>query len=110
MKRIISSKSKGLAILSVLAFTFFVSILILKSNVQAEDVVDNGIKKAVIIYQLHDDIPNETFVQLATNYLEGAGYKVDYYSTNDITVDFYKELPKLNYQYIVVRSHGVADF
>jgi hypothetical protein len=40
-------------------------------------------------------------------YLEKAGYRVDYFTTKDITVDFYKKLPTKGYEYILIRSHGV---
>jgi len=66
-------------------------------------------KKAAIIDQLHDDIPNVVFQQIATGYLEDAGYEVDLFTTEDITVDFYKNLPKMNYDYVVIRTHGATD-
>lgn len=64
---------------------------------------------AVIIDQLNDSIPNKYFQDKATQYLELAGYKVDIYNTEDITVDFYKNLPSMNYEYIVIRTHGLED-
>ena len=38
--------------------------------------------------------------------LEGAGYQVDLFTTKDITVDFYKNLPSMNYNFILIRTHG----
>lgn len=67
---------------------------------------DDGIDRAVIIDQLHDDFPNQSFQQKATEYLETGGYQVDLYTTKDITVDFYKELPSMGYKFIVIRSHS----
>ena len=64
---------------------------------------------AVIIDQLHDTIPNVYFQEKATQYLELAGYQVDITTTQDITVDFYKNLPSMNYKYIVIRTHGLED-
>jgi len=64
--------------------------------------------KAAIIDQLYEDYPNEDFHQKATEYLETAGYQVDVFTTESITVDFYKSLPKKNYQFVVVRTHGVV--
>ncbi len=64
---------------------------------------------AVIIDQLHDTIPNVYFQEKATQYLELAGYEVDITTTQDITVDFYKNLPSMNYKYIVIRTHGLED-
>lgn len=65
--------------------------------------------QAVIIDQLHDSIPNKYFQEKATQYLELAGYQVDIITTEDITVDYYKNLPLMNYKYIVIRSHGLED-
>jgi hypothetical protein len=64
---------------------------------------------AVIIDQLHDSIPNLYFQEKATQYLELAGYQVDIFTTQDITIDFYKNLPSMNYKYIVIRTHGLED-
>jgi len=64
---------------------------------------------AVIIDQLHDSIPNVYFQEKATQYLELAGYQVDITTTQDITVDYYKNLPSMNYKYIVIRTHGLED-
>ena len=64
---------------------------------------------AAIIDQIHDSFPNESFQQKAQQYLEKAGYDVDVYTTEDITVDFYKKLPSLNYKFIFIRTHSVED-
>jgi len=66
-------------------------------------------KLAAIIDQLHDTIPNEYFQKNVQQYLELAGYQVDIYTTKDITVDFYKKLPSLNYKFIVLRTHSGED-
>jgi len=62
---------------------------------------------AAIIDQLHDLIPNERFQQKTLEYLENAGYDVDIYTTEDITVDFYKKLPSMNYEFIYIRTHSL---
>lgn len=64
---------------------------------------------AVIIDQLNDSIPNKYFQDKATQFLVLAGYQVDIINTEDITVDFYKNLPSMNYEYIVIRTHGLED-
>ena len=68
---------------------------------------DDGIKKAVIIDQLHDYMPNQSFHEEATKYLGNAGYAVDVFKSEDITVDFYKKLPSMGYDFIVIRSHAL---
>jgi len=64
---------------------------------------------AAIIDQLHDSIPNKSFQQKALEYLENAGYDVDVYTTEDITVDFYKKLPSMNYKFIYIRTHSLEE-
>ena len=108
MKRIFSN-TKLIVLVSVVVVASFISVLVLKDGVKAENLLDDGSKKAAIIDQLDADIPNKYFQDEAVNYLEAAGYKVDLYTTKDITVDFYKRLPEMNYKFIVIRTHGVAD-
>ena len=89
---------------------FFVTILFFQ-GIDADDslvIEEDYVKKAVIIDQLHRDIPNQHFQNTAVSYLENAGYQVDYITTKDITVDFYKNLPSQGYEYLVIRSHGVT--
>jgi len=84
---------------------------------ESESVVTSNIEpkqtptqlRAVIIDQLHKDIPNLKLQADAQRMLEDAGYKVDLYTTDEITVDFYKNLPSMNYHFILIRSHGGED-
>jgi len=69
----------------------------------------DGPPRALIIDQLHDQMPNEVFHTKATEYFEAAGYTLDIVTTKDVTVDFYKELPKMNYKFVVVRTHGAEN-
>jgi len=101
-------KSKILALASIVAITFAVSILLIQ-NGEAEIVAYDGPPKAAIIDQLYDEIPNELFHQKATEYLESAGYEVDIFTTKDVTLELYKTLPEKNYKIVVVRTHGVTD-
>jgi len=80
------------------------------TEIETEDETTITIKKAVIIDQLHQDFPNESFQQNATKILTDGGYEVDLFTTVDITVDFYKELPSMDYEFIVLRSHSLAIY
>lgn len=62
---------------------------------------------AAIIDQLDDSIPNKRHQQKTLEYLENAGYDVDIYTTEDITVDFFKKLPSMNYKFIIFRTHSL---
>ncbi len=87
----------------------FVTINIQKEMFQFEIMGYEGPPKAVIIDQLDNDYPNEEFQNKVTEYLRSDGYKVDLVTTDEITVDFYKKLPSMNYKYIVIRGHSLGD-
>ena len=86
-----------------------VSVLTL-AFVENQPTLDDGILNAAIIDQLYDGIPNTDFQQNATEYFKTAGYDVDIYNTKDVTVDFYKKLPSMDYEFIVIRSHATGLF
>lgn len=77
---------------------------------EAESFGNDGIPKAAIIDQLYDEMTNEPFQKEAIEYFENAGYQVDVFNTQNVTIDLFKNLPKMNYKFVVVRTHGVADF
>lgn len=63
-------------------------------------------KTAVIVDQLSLTEPNPAFVDTATKLLEQADYAVDYYSGEEVTVDFYRDLPTRGYDLIILRVHS----
>jgi hypothetical protein len=65
-----------------------------------------GPKTAVIVDQLSLTQPNPAFVETATSTLELAGYSVDYYPGEEVTVEFYRNLPSHGYNLIVLRVHS----
>ena len=66
----------------------------------------SGPKTAVIVDQLSLTQPNQAFVEEATATLERGGYVVDYFPGEEVTVEFYRELPTHGYDIIVLRSHA----
>lgn len=66
----------------------------------------SGPPRAAIVDQLAMTDPNPAFVTAATRELQNAGYVVEYYKSELVTVDFYRNLPKRNYQFILLRSHA----
>ena len=64
--------------------------------------------KAAIVDQLSLTFPNQAFVEAAANTLRQAGYTVDYYSGEKVTVGFYRSLPEHGYGFIVLRVHSTA--
>lgn len=67
---------------------------------------DGGRDRAAIVDQLNILEPNPDFISGATRILESYGFKVDVWQGSDITVDFYRKLPSLNYKFIVLRVHS----
>jgi len=99
---------RGIAVLATTAI--LISVFSTLAFVENQTTLDDGVPKAVIIDQLHDQMPNPDFQQNATEYFKTAGYDVDIYNTKDITVDFYKKLPSMDYEFIVIRSHATAFY
>lgn len=109
MKNKIYSNIK-LLLVAIVVITASITYVTFAQVGEAESLQDDGILRAAIIDQLYDEIKNENFHDDAIGYLENAGYVVDVYTTTDITVDFFKKLPQMNYDFVVMRTHGVADF
>ncbi len=63
-------------------------------------------KTAAIVDQLSLTQPNPAFVESATGLLQQAGYAVDYYPGEEVTVDFYRSLPTHDYDLIILRVHS----
>ncbi len=95
------------ALIGIIIFAA-VSINFEESLTENENASFTKIPKAAIIDQLHNDMPNEDYQKMLTEYLEIAGYEVDLYTTDAITVNFYKRLPAMNYEFIVIRSHALG--
>lgn len=64
--------------------------------------------KAAIVDHLSLTFSNQTFIRTATNILKQAGYTVDYYSGEKVTVDLYRNLAKHGYKLIILRVHSTA--
>jgi hypothetical protein len=68
---------------------------------------DNGGElRAVIVDQLSSFRENEDFIAEVTRELEDYGFKVDLYQGDEITVDFYRQLPGRGYELIIFRAHS----
>ena len=67
---------------------------------------ESGPPRAAIVDQLSLTFPNQDFIEEATMTLERAGYVVDYYPGEEITVDFYRDLPEQNHDLVIFRAHA----
>jgi hypothetical protein len=84
--------------------------LLLCSCGSGSDNHTTGPPTAAIVDQLSLTVPNPDFVSSATSLLEEAGYTVDYYPGEQVTVPLYRDLPGLGYDLIILRVHsGIAQ-
>ncbi len=98
-----------LAALSVLVF-ITPGLLLLSaccgSNPESPHALLPSGTKAAIIDQLSPLYPNEGFILSTIDELESYGFQVDVFNGDEISVDFYRTLPRRDYKLIVLRSHS----
>ena len=63
-------------------------------------------KSAAIVDQLSLTQPNPEFVSSARGTLAEAGYAVDYFPGEQVTVDLYRTLPERDYDVVILRVHA----
>lgn len=73
------------------------------------DPEPDGPLRAAIVDQLDLTFPNQLFREEATQTLETAGYEVEYIPGEQVTVDYYRELPTHDYDLIVLRIHAARN-
>lgn len=64
--------------------------------------------KAAIVDQLSGTFPNPSFNDNAKTILVSAGYTVDYYGPDQVTVDFFRNLPSKGYGLVIIRAHSTG--
>ncbi len=62
--------------------------------------------KAALVDHLSLTFPNQSFIDNTTEILEQAGYTIDYYPGEEVTVDFYRDLPNHHYEIVILRVHS----
>lgn len=62
--------------------------------------------KAALVDHLSLTFPNQSFINKTTEILEQAGYTVDYYPGEEVTVEFYRNLPTHHYELVILRVHS----
>ncbi|HXV67067.1 MAG TPA: hypothetical protein VD731_07585 [Nitrosopumilaceae archaeon] len=106
-------KKQILTIAGIAIILIGFSITLVSQNFQMDSpklqIMNTGNPRAAIIDQLDEEIPNKEFHEKITNYLTNAGYDVDLYTTEKVTVDLYKNLPSMDYKLIIIRSHSLGD-
>ena len=99
-------KRSRILLLAIIAPSTAVLFFLFTLTGEAQYAKYDGIARAAIIDQLHDDLPNLYFQRIAKQNLEEAGYQVDLYTTKNVTVNFYKNLPSMGYKIILMRTHA----
>ena len=104
-------RSQKIIIISLVAvaFSFILTSSMQENFSENETYSYDGPPRAAIIDQLHDDIPSVYFQDKAAELLETGGYEVELFTTKELTVDFYKKLPSMNYELIVFRTHAIGN-
>ncbi len=92
--------------LTILAVVLVLAAIALPSGCQGPARDDNGVDRAAIVDQLYILESNPVFIAEVTQILESYGFTVDLWQGEEITVDFYRELPKRGYKLIVFRVHS----
>ena len=65
--------------------------------------------KAALVDEVAATYPDPYLTDNITLTLTRAGYSVDYFGPNDVTVDFFRSLPSMGYGIIILRNHATAS-
>ena len=78
----------------------------LRPSAVLSNLGEQSAPRAAIIDEVALTHPSKGFVALASSMLEVAGYQVDVFSGEDVTVEFYKDLATHGYSLILLRTHS----
>ena len=92
----------GCALIVVLVGALALVLMTGGDNSAAND----GVKRAVIVDQLSLTQPNPDFIAETRSTLTAAGYEVDYFSGEEVTVETYRSLPDRGYDLVLLRVHA----
>jgi len=95
-----------LIIISVLILGFFALNTRVKENTDSHNTQPAELT-AALVDSLYVSSPNNVFTSKLTETLNQAGFTVDIYQGEDVTVDFLKTLPE-NYDLLVLRMHSAV--
>lgn len=65
--------------------------------------------RAAIIDELGLTDPNPALIEESRETLVQAGYAVDVYPNDKVTVDLFRDLPKRGYQLVIIRGHSSGE-
>jgi hypothetical protein len=97
---------RNLNLLFIFLFLTLVACSSLHQPAQTTVPEKTHIFKAAIVDHLSLSYPNQEFVRECSDILKKAGYAVDYYHGEEVTVELYRNLPAFEYDLIVFRVHS----
>ena len=90
----------------VLFVCVVLSLIIILNPFTPKSVIQADVLKCAIVDHLYDLQPNPEFIDRVTKEFEKIGFTVDVYRGDEITVDFYRQLPSHGYKLILFRVHA----
>lgn len=81
---------------------------IVEPSLQFKPEAPDSHLRAALVDQLSLTFPNQTFVETAASTFTRAGYTMDYFSGERVTVEFWRNLPANGYGLIILRVHSAA--
>ena len=94
----------AIIMMAVVSFSGLITYSVLNQSSPSQPVSF----KAVIVDQLSGTFPNPSFEDTAKTMLVDAGYTVDYYGPDQVTVDFFRTLPSKGYGIVIIRAHSTG--
>lgn len=92
--------------LAILAVTLFLALVPAATTACDREQQPPAGPRAAIVDQLHLREASPAFISEATELLQACGFEVYLFQGEQITVDFYRELPAQGYEIILFRSHS----
>lgn len=105
-----TSKRFVYVFIALLIFVCFLIFLFPFSNKPSQNPNHtDGSLKAAIVDHLSISQPNKTFVETSMATLNTAGFEVHYFARENVTVDFYRNLPSYDFDLIIFRVHSTGE-
>ncbi|RLG06749.1 MAG: hypothetical protein DRN59_02460, partial [Thaumarchaeota archaeon] len=89
-----------------LVFVILVTAYFLQAFGENKPGEEEHVKRAVILDGLSLDFPNSSFIDSAKRILEHAGFMVEVYSGDNVTLSLLQKLAAGDYRLIIFRVHG----
>lgn len=82
------------------------TLIVVLTPFTPHSTIQTDVLKCAIVDQLYDFQPNDALIDFVTGEFEKLGFEVDIYKGDEITVDFYEQLPGKGYKLILFRVHA----